>query len=209
MRQIRKPVHADVEAPAEPALGRPRSTDATEAVRRAALALAYEGGIGHATAVRISERSGVAKTTIYRRWPNAAAIVMDAFLDEISPLILYRRKENVRATFVSAIKELARALRGPRGDLLRHLLGAAQSDRELQKAFWDNWISPRRAQASEVIAEAKSLGQLHANANEDVLIDTLFGAVYYRLMIPYAEISGSYIEVLVDQVFSGASAGRD
>jgi AcrR family transcriptional regulator len=198
----------DADAPAEPTLGRPRSADATKAVRAAALALAYEGGVGHATAVRISERSGVAKTTIYRRWPNAAAIVMDAFLDEISPLIRYRRKADVRATFVSAIKELARALRGPRGGLLRHLLGAAQSDIELQRAFWNNWISPRRVQAREVIAEAKALGQLRQDVNEDVLIDTLFGAVYYRLLIPYAEVSEAYVEALVDQVFSGASAHR-
>jgi AcrR family transcriptional regulator len=200
--------HQNDDAPAEPTLGRPRSVDATEAVRTAALALAYEGGIGHATAVRISERSGVAKTTIYRRWPNAAAIVMDAFLDEVSPLIRYRRKGDVRATFVTAIKELAQALRGPRGDLLRHLLGAAQSDIELQKAFWNNWISPRRVQAKEVITEAKALGQLRQDVDEDVLIDTLFGAVYYRLMIPYAEVSAAYVEALVDQVFSGASAHR-
>ena len=194
--------------PVEPTLGRPRSADATEAVRAAALALAYEGGVHHATAVRISERSGVAKTTIYRRWPNAAAIVMDAFLDEVSPLIRYRRKADVRTTFVTAIKELARALRGPRGDLLRHLLGAAQSDIELEKAFWNQWISPRRVQAKEVIAEAKALGQLREDVDEDVLIDTLFGAVYYRLMIPYAEISGPYVETLVDQVFFGLSARR-
>lgn len=200
--------HQDAAVPAEPALGRPRSADATEAVRAAALALAYEGGVHHATAVRIAERSGVAKTTIYRRWPNAAAIVMDAFLDEISPLIRYRRKADVHATFVAAIKELARALRGPRGELLRHLLGAAQSDIELQKAFWNHWISPRRVQAKEVIAEAKAIGQLRKDVDEDVLIDTLFGAVYYRLMIPYAEISGAYVEALVDQVFSGASARR-
>lgn len=200
--------HQDADVPAETTLGRPRSADATKAVRAAALALAYEGGVGHATAVRISERSGVAKTTIYRRWPNAAAIVMDAFLDEISPLIRYRRKADVRATFVSAIKELARALRGPRGDLLRHLLGAAQSDIELQKAFWNNWILPRRAQAKEVITEAKALGQLRQDVDEDVLIDTLFGAVYYRLMIPYAEVSAAYVDALVAQVFSGASAHR-
>lgn len=200
------PDRQDCTEPNEPTLGRPRSADATKAVRAAALALAYEGGVHHATAVRISERSGVAKTTLYRRWPNAAAIVMDAFLDEVSPLIRYRRKADVRATFVAAIKELARALRGPRGDLLRHLLGAAQSDAQLQQAFWNQWIAPRREQAKAVIAEAKALGQLRDDADEDVLIDTLFGAVYYRLMIPYAEISGAYVQALVKQVFSGASA---
>jgi len=189
----------------EPTLGRPRSADATEAVRAAALTLACEGGIGHATLGRISEYSGVAKTTIYRRWPHAAAIVMDAFLADIAPLIRYRRKLDIRTTFTSALKELVHALRGPRGDLLRHLLGAAQSDADLQKAFLELWIGPRRAQAKEVIAEARARGELRKDFDEEVFIDTLFGAVYYRLLIPYAEVTDRYIEALVDQVLAGAT----
>ncbi|MDM0066743.1 TetR-like C-terminal domain-containing protein [Variovorax sp. J31P207] len=200
--------HQDSPLPAEPPLGRPRSPDVTQAVRAAALALACEGGIGHATLGRISEYSGVAKTTIYRRWPNAAAIVMDAFLEDIIPLIRYRRKADIRATFIAALEELAHALRGPRGDLLRHLLGAAQSDADLQKAFVDLWIAPRRAQAKEVIADARTRRELRDDLDEDVFIDTLFGAVYYRLLIPYAEVTDRYVAALVDQVLAGA-ASRD
>lgn len=197
--------HPNSPPPAEPTLGRPRSADATQAVRAAALTLACEGGIGHATLARISERSSVAKTTIYRRWPNAAAIVMDAFLEDITPLIRYRRKPDVRATFTTVLKELAHALRGPRGDLLRHLLGAAQSDAELQTAFLDLWIAPRRAQAKEVIAEARARGELSKDLDDEVFIDTLFGAVYYRLLIPYADVTDRYVEALVDQVLAGAT----
>ncbi|MES1264660.1 MAG: TetR/AcrR family transcriptional regulator [Variovorax sp.] len=196
----------DSNLPAESPLGRPRSPDVTQTVRAAALALAFEGGIGHATLGRISEHSGVAKTTIYRRWPNAAAIVMDAFLEDITPLIRYRRKTDIRGTFIAALEELAHALRGPRGDLLRHLLGAAQSDADLQKAFVDLWIAPRRAQAKEVIAEARTRCELRDDLDDDVFIDTLFGAVYYRLLIPYAEVTDRYVEALVDQALAGASS---
>src|SRR5690606_5717140 len=161
----------------------PRSTDATAAVRAAALALAYEGGVHFATVERIAERSGVAKTTLYRRWPNAASVVMDAFLDEISPSIPYRRMARVEDTFVAAVKQLVAALKGQGGDLLRHLLGAAQSDPQLQQAFWDNWIGPRRAQAMQVIAAAQAEGQLAPGIDADALVDAIFGAVYYRLMI--------------------------
>lgn len=187
----------------ETTVGRPRSAGATEAVMAAALALAYEGGIQHATVDRVAERSGVAKTTVYRRWPHAYAIVMDAFLADISPLIPYQRMPTVQATFIAAVKQLVNALKGSRGDLLRHLLGAAQVDAQLQKAFWESWIEPRRAQAKEVIAEARAAGELSDIADADVLVDSIFGAVYYRLMIPYDELSGRYIEVLVEQVLSG------
>jgi AcrR family transcriptional regulator len=187
----------------EPQVGRPRSADATEAVRAAALALAYEGGVHHATVERIAEQSGVAKTTIYRRWPNAEAVVMDAFLAEISPLIAYRRKDTVQATFVATVNQLAQALTGPRGKLLRHLLGAAQSDVQLQQAFLENWIRPRREQARTVIADAVAANELDENVDAEVLIDEIFGAVYYRLMIPYAPLTSAYVEALVEQVFAG------
>lgn len=187
----------------EAALGRPRSADATARVRAAALALAYEGGIQHATIDRIAAKSGVAKTTIYRRWANAASIVMDAYLDEISPLIPYRRKATVQATFIAAVRQLARALRGPRGQLLRHLIGAAQSDLQLQEAFWAQWIAPRRKQAREVIEEAVVTGRIAPDVEADVLIDEIFGAVYYRLLIPYDDLSDAYVKRLVEQVFRG------
>lgn len=190
--------------PATASAGRPRSSQATDAVRAAALSLAYEGGVQHATVERIAEQSGVAKTTIYRRWPNAAAIVMEAYLAEIAPLIPYRRNGSVEATFIATVRRLVAALRGPRGDMLRHLLAASQSDDQLRQAFWDNWIKPRREHAKAVIAEAQAQRQIRSDIDADVLIDQVFGAVYYRLMIPYEDMSGPYVERLVTQVFKGA-----
>ena len=188
--------------------GRPRSDDATRAVRAVALALAYESGPASATVERIADRSGVAKSSIYRRWPNAASVVMDAFLAELDPKIRYRRKSCVEDTFADSVLQLVAALKGPRGDLLRHLLGTAQSDPKLRQAFLDNWIAPRRAQAMAVIADAQASGELAPNIDSDVLVDTIYGAVYYRLMIPYRELSALYVRRLVNQVFEGAKGRR-
>ncbi|PWB82716.1 MAG: TetR family transcriptional regulator [Methylocystaceae bacterium] len=183
--------------------GRPRSTDATDAVRKASLDLAYECGIGGATVELISLRSGVAKTTIYRRWPNAAAVLMDAFLTEISPTIAYREHASIVDTFKYAASQLIVALSGQRGRLLCQLLGASQSDDELRQAFWNRWIEPRRKEGAEFLVRAQKRGELRASVNFDVLLDVIFGAIYYRLTIPYAPLDDQYIHVLIDQVFAG------
>ncbi len=184
-------------------VGRPRSQKATDAVLRAALALAHKSGPGAVTIDQIVERSGVAKTTIYRRWPNASAVIMDAFLADVGPIIRYARQGDIRTKFVRTLAQLSRALAGRRGDLLRHLLGAAQSDSELSAAFWRNWIAPRRQQGKEAIASALARGEIAKGADADLILDTIFGAFYYRLTIPYEPITQDYIERLVRQVFDG------
>lgn len=50
----------------------------TEALRLGGGEVGYEA----LTMERLAERTGVAKTTIYRRWPNISTVVMDAFLAE-------------------------------------------------------------------------------------------------------------------------------
>lgn len=158
-----------------------------------------------ATVERIAQRSGVAKTTIYRRWPHAAAIVMDAFLTEIGPFIPYSEKKTVIETFTHAVRQLERALAGARGQMLRHLLGAAQRDADLQQAFLSNWIEPRREQARLVIEGARERGEIRREVDADVLIDMIFGPVYYRLTIPYAALDDAYVATLVKQIFRGIS----
>lgn len=175
--------------------GRKRSSSATHAVRAAALLLARQLGPNRVTIEAIAAEAGVAKTTIYRRWPNAAAVVMDAFLADIEPLIAYRRGRSVAETLRNALTDFAKALDPGRRDLLRHMIGAAQSDPDLARAFWDNWIHPRREEGLAAI-EAGGLSRDEGA----LLLDLVFGAFYYRLLIPYAAIDDPWIDALVRKV---------
>ena len=50
----------------------------------AALALGEESGFDTLTVEGIAARTGVGKTTIYRRWPNVWAVAVDAILAEVN-----------------------------------------------------------------------------------------------------------------------------
>ena len=56
----------------------PRVLVSRERVLTTTLDLLIEAGLGELTIDEISRRSGVAKTTIYRHWPNRSALVIDA-----------------------------------------------------------------------------------------------------------------------------------
>src|SRR2546423_1774093 len=63
-------------------VGRPRSKQARRAVLTAATDIVRERGYAALTIEGIAARAGVAKTTIYRSWPNRAAVIMEAVVAE-------------------------------------------------------------------------------------------------------------------------------
>ena len=64
--------------------GRPRRAGADEEILRATRDLLDEGGYAAFTVDIVAERTGIAKTTIYRRWPTKGALVTAAI--DIAPV---------------------------------------------------------------------------------------------------------------------------
>jgi len=64
--------------PGEPAprsVGRPRRASTDAAILRAAVELVTEGGVDRATLTAVAERAGVARATVYLRWPTRSALI--------------------------------------------------------------------------------------------------------------------------------------
>ncbi|MER9969095.1 TetR/AcrR family transcriptional regulator [Mesorhizobium sp. M0060] len=184
---------------------RPRGADATAAILRAALELGEEVGFDALTIEGIGERTGVAKTTIYRRWPNVSAVVMDAFLAEVTKAAPIQEKATARESFAASMKLLARAYRGQQGRIMRPLLGRAQTDDRLLEAVKMRWVEPRRQIAREIVRLGIANGELRPGLDPDVVLDALYGPIYHRLLVPYvnSDISDAYIEAVVEAVFGG------
>ncbi len=65
--------------------GRPRDPQADAAILRAARDLMSEGGLANLTVEGTAQRAGVAKTTVYRRYPTKLALAVAAVAALISP----------------------------------------------------------------------------------------------------------------------------
>jgi AcrR family transcriptional regulator len=187
------------------ALRRPRGAGATASILSAALKLGEEVGFDALTIEGIADRTGVAKTTMYRRWPNVSALVMDAFLSEVTRAAPIREKATARESFAASMKLLARAYRGQQGKIMQPLLGRAQLDERLRDAVKTRWVEPRRQIAREIVRRGIASGELRPGLDPDVVLDALYGPIYHRLLVPYndAPISDSYIDAVIDTVFGG------
>jgi AcrR family transcriptional regulator len=188
--------------------GRPRSERATRSVLDAVLALGEEIGFGNLTVEGISAQTGVAKTTIYRRWPNVSSLVVDALLVELSPGAPLELCATARVNLTRTMLNLARAFRGRQGKILRELICRSQNDAGLQEAIRSRLFAPRRAASRAMVMEGIKQGELRADVDVDVMLDALFGPIYFRLLVPHrgGVISDKYVAALVETVFAGIAS---
>lgn len=186
-----------------PKAGRPRSPEIQQAVLDAAVELVLANGFGTLTMDSIAAAAGVGRMTLYRRWPNKAAIVMDAFVARVDPNTLFVPGRNYLDTIRLQMRSMAHKFRGKDGILMRALLGAAQLDPKLAIALRDRWTMPRRKMAAAYLREGMKLGYLRQDADPDAIIDLLYAPIYYRLQMGTGPLSNAY----VDEIFGHAIRG--
>jgi AcrR family transcriptional regulator len=124
--------------------GRPRRAGADEEILSVALAMLREKGYHDLTVDAVAETAGVAKTTIYRRWPSKGALVAAA-LAPAKPL----REPSVDGGSIEA--DVSAILRDV-VDLLR-LGGNVQSDPELYDVL-RTAIAPDRAHIADIVGRS-------------------------------------------------------
>jgi AcrR family transcriptional regulator len=176
--------------------GRPRDQHADTKILEAALSLLEQHGFRAVTLEGIAEEAGVARTTVYRRWPNKAAVVMDAFLTQVAPGIAFPEHPVAVERLRLQMQLLARAFRQGPGLLIRALIAEAQFDEELRAAVYHGWIAKRRASAKAIIEDAILAGELPNDANADALLDALYGGLYYWLLIDHEVLTEAYVDSL-------------
>jgi AcrR family transcriptional regulator len=191
--------------------GRRRDQAVTDQILRAALELVDEQGVDALTTEGVAARAGVGKSTIYRRWPNVWAVVMDAFLADLMSVAPIQERKTARESFRISMRTLAQLYRGKTGSLLGPLLGRAQTDEDLREAIQSRWVEPRREIARELVRRGVESGELREGLDPDVVLDTLYGPIYHRMLVPYrgAGLTDEYIDQIVDHVFTGLARNAD
>jgi hypothetical protein len=101
---------------------------------------------------------------------------------------------------------LAASFRGSAGQILRALLSEALTDAEFQVAIRDGWIAPRRAAATVIIEKAIAAKELPQHTSPDLLLDALYGGLYYWFLFEPAGLTTTYIDSLFELVLHDASS---
>ena len=118
--------------------------------------LAPDGDVGSLTVEAVAARSGVAKTTIYRRWRDKWELALDAVMIDMLP----RFDEPVDVgdtrtellTFVNSVVTMLAAT--PSGPAMQGLVSQIATDPELARIYRERVVQPRHAQLAPVINAA-------------------------------------------------------
>jgi AcrR family transcriptional regulator len=188
--------------------GRPRSEEAGRAVLEAARALVEEGGYPAATIEAIAARSGVAKTTIYRRWPNRATLVVDLLMriaTEAVPIPTGRDPQRALRTEMRGVAGVADEMPGR---LLMHLLGEAQKDPEVRAALVEGVFRPRTDASARAVRRAQAESSLRDDVPPHVAVDLLFGPIFYRMFVGHEPPNEAYVQQVFKFVTEGLKPRR-
>jgi AcrR family transcriptional regulator len=183
--------------------GRPRSESAQRAVLDAARALLEEGGYGAATTEAIAARAGVAKTTIYRWWPNRAALLVDLLVTEANTVAPPPETGDGLQSLKKELKGITAAINGLSGRLLASLLGEAQTDPELRDALLTRLFYPRTRHTAGAIGRAQAAGDVRTDVPSHLAVDLFLGPLFYRMFVQHAPVSEAFVKQVTQYVLEG------
>ncbi|WP_338031456.1 TetR/AcrR family transcriptional regulator [Diaminobutyricibacter tongyongensis] len=186
--------------------GRPRSDSARRAVLDAAAELALEGTAGVGIDA-IAARAGVSRTTIYKWWPSAPAVLLEGLLERTHESLETRASATTREALYDYLASLIALVRDtPAGPLLKGLVAASVTDADVARALIDDWVAPRRAAVVNLLFEGVRRGEVRKGLEYDVVADTLFAPIYYRLMFEHQPLTERLTRDIIDVCWPGIAA---
>ena len=187
-----------------PLRGRPRDPALEERILEQVVALLGSRGFAGLTLDELAVRSGVAKTTILRRWPSKAAVaaagVERLALQSVAVPDSGSLQGDLHALLHGAVDTFARG----RGQFVPRLLREAGHHPEITDLL-DAVLHTRRQAYRRVLARAVARGELDPSVDQELLIDMLIGPLWTRLMITRDPVTREYVDANVRAVLAAFS----
>lgn len=188
--------------------GRPRNAETEKAILAASYDLLLENGFGAVTVEKIADRAKVSKATIYKWWPNKAAVVMDSFMSAAISRLPVPDTGSVCNDIVLQVTNLAKFLTSREGKAINELIAEGQSDLKLAEEYRSRYFNPRRLDSRHILERGVHRGELKQDLDIELTMDLIYGPLFYRLLITGEKLDETFIESLINYAFEGIKAKR-
>ena len=182
---------------------RRRNARSHKAIIDATIKLLGSNGYVDFSIEKVASEAGVGKQTIYRWWPSRADLVLEVWCDRLlPPLAPYDGKVPLRNYLESSLLSFGQVL--SRTDCRQAaicVLAEAHRGPELYRRMEEAVYAPRISLITDAFrhAQEKVQEQFPPGFDVDLMIDTLYGAVWYKVLIRFEKVTHTYIKKLVAQ----------
>jgi AcrR family transcriptional regulator len=183
----------------------PASAARTRDVLGATMRILTEAGFSSLNFHGVASQAGIATGTIERNWNSKLDLVIDALSAAMAEYPIPDTGSFPEDCHVY-LRQTADGLSTPEARaVIAGLVGDSARDDELTTSFREQLIEPRHRALITMVDRAVARGELDSRTDAAVLVDTLVGPLYHRLLITGEPISEEVADTIVDLVLDGAT----
>jgi AcrR family transcriptional regulator len=189
------------DASGQPPAGPAPAPTVEQAALDAARELLAETGVKGLTIERVSARTGIAKTTLYRRWRSKEDLALAVVLDMARTASAAPTHDDIRQALVSYLDAATTILRTTlMGRVMQGLASDLATDPDMATAFRAEVGTLRHTHLTDLVQRGINQGQLRAGVDVALLQDLLFGPLYYRLLFSGFPLEEDLGQRIVDSI---------
>jgi len=177
-----------------------RSARVRAAVLKHAFRLFIEKGLAAFSIAEVAVHAGVHETSIYRRWSDKTALLLDACLEFSSASLTIPDHGTLREDLTDFLGQVIRLVRAPEGKVLLALsLADDPAAVAARRAFW----LQRFATAAVIVERGKTRGEVAADTDPLQMLEVLIAPFYFRTLVSLQPLQDWPIGTMIDREIAG------
>lgn len=181
--------------------GRPRQVGVEERVLAAAREIEAEVGYDATSVEAIAERAGVAKTAIYRRWPNKGVLLYEAVIGSVVDHAVVPETGAIHSDLLAVLQANAAGFRVPaRRALVAALSAEALRDDRMAEMLRSKFFGPRADAIVARVVSAVDRGELAASIDAGMVPVLLTGSLQYLWIVRGSALDDADLARVVEAV---------
>ncbi|SDI92742.1 transcriptional regulator, TetR family [Frankineae bacterium MT45] len=186
-------------------VGRPRRDATDSAILDATTELLAEIGWTGLTVEGVAARAGVAKTTIYRRWPGKDELALEA-INRLKGPIVRAPGGSVRDDLVFLMERMRRHwVNSQHGRIMRRVLADGNDRPDVYRTMRERLIRPRQEVTRAVLERGVAEGSIATGVDLDWVVSALAAPVILAVLTHQPRVTRAMIEFNVDMVLRGVA----
>jgi AcrR family transcriptional regulator len=187
--------------------GRPRDPEVDEAIRAATVDVLLREGFARLTMEEVADRAGVGKASLYRRWPNKAALVVDALQQVADQWVQVPDTGSVHDDMLGFLRAIVRTKR-TETEVLSAIGAEVACNAELAEAFRTVFLGGLHAQLRTIVQRGVDRGELPPSTDVEMLAAVGPAVFHHQRLLTGGSLDERTVRRIVDQFYPKPSRSR-